>query len=721
MNAVGNEAMPNALNGILMNSSSSGTSIVDNVVSGNTADGVFVHSQATLLGNRIGIAATSEKAIPNHGDGVRLNGDGSDVGADGAGSANTIANNGGDGVFVSGGPTNEIVANSIYSNGGLGIDLGPTNGVTPNDVEDGDSGPNDLQNFPVFESVTFATGSTDHLHIVASAPTSPGAGSYRIDYYASDVCDPSGNGEGVRHLGHDLTGSGGGTISFDSDSVGPVLAGEILTATLTSPIGSTSEFSACHEIGGAGNELLFTTPADCVPGALGGHTINFEDAPSSGSLAAFYAPLGVQFVDDAETTPIASRNADRATSSPTASLFNKPDGIEAGSDGVPLTMHFDEPQTRVGFFAGNGAAGVTAQLTAYTGEELLGSVRVGNPGCAVSTYIGLRLSEGAFTTLTLDYGGSVRAEEIDDLCFLTSHEEGGGESTAISLTTDQANVVAGVKLVPLGDVPSNQLPCSPAHLPRRPSARSRWFDPGRLDPGGLDSGRFDPGRLDPSGLDPGRFDPSGLDPGRLDRPSSIPVGSIGLDQILLSMLPVNADELLAGTPLFTRPRQSITLGDVYANATTRARFNALNLPESGLMNSILNGVPFSAFMLGRATLAQLPAPGGASTWCAAITAAGGSCSGVSGTNTVVGLSIAGRSGRLDPGGLDPGRARFPSARSRSARSPWAASTSSRAGSPGSRSAASPRRRGARSSTHPSPTAGRSGTQRQRGGSSRERS
>ncbi len=81
------------------------------------------------------------------------------------------------------------------------------------------------------------------------------------------------------------------------------------------------------------------------------------------------------------------------------------------------------------------------------------------------------------------------------------------------------------------------------------------------------------------------------------------------------------------------------------------------------MNSILNGVPFSAFMLGRATLAQLPAPGGASSWCAAITAAGGSCSGVSGTNTVVGLSIAGR-----PGRLDPGRARSRSARSRSARS-----------------------------------------------------
>ncbi len=110
-----------------------------------------------MLGNRIGIAASTDAAVANHGDGVQLNGGGSELGADAPGSANTIANNGADGVFVSGGPANAITGNSIYSNGGLGIDLAP-NGVTPNDVEDGDSGPNDLQNFPEFESVTFATG-----------------------------------------------------------------------------------------------------------------------------------------------------------------------------------------------------------------------------------------------------------------------------------------------------------------------------------------------------------------------------------------------------------------------------------------------------------------------------------------------------------------------------------------------------------------------------------
>ena len=641
VNVDGDHAMPNALNGILMNPGSSGTSIVDNVVSGNTADGVFVHSQASLTGNRIGIAASSDVAVPNHGDGVQLNGDGSTVRPAAGGSANTIAHNGLDGVFVSGGPTNTITGNSIYSNGGLGIDLAP-NGVTPNDVEDGDSGPNDLQNFPVFESVTFATGSTDHLHVVASAPVSPGAGSYRIDYYASDVCDPSGNGEGVRHLGQDLTNSGGGTVSFDSDSIGPVLAGEILTATLTSPIGSTSEFSTCHVIGeGLEDELLFTSPAECVPGFLGGHTIDFEDAPESGALT-LYDELGITFVATGQAVPRAVDSTARVTSSPTTSLVNVPVSIEGpgSSDDVPLRITFKAPQTAVGFFLGNGGE-VLATVTAYRGGDTVGSVQVPVRTDAVETYVGIQLPEGTFDEVRVDYGGEVQPEELDDLCFLTSEAEGEG-SDALTLTTDEESVVAGVKLVPLGDVPSNQLPSfagAPSSTPVG-SIPVGSIPVGSIPVGSIPVGSIPVGSIPVGSIPVGSIPVGSIPVGSIGL-NSIPVGSIGLDQILLSQLPVNADELLAGTPLFTRPRQSITLDDVYANATTRARFNDLKLPESGLMNSILNGVPFSAFMLGRATLAQLPAPGGASSWCAAITTAGGSCAGVSGTNTVVGLSIAG--------------------------------------------------------------------------------
>ena len=72
---------------------------------------------------------------------------------------NNIHNNGETGIYFSGGAStgNLISRNSIFANGtntpGLGIDFFQ-NGTTLNDSGDGDSGPNGLINFPVFESAS---------------------------------------------------------------------------------------------------------------------------------------------------------------------------------------------------------------------------------------------------------------------------------------------------------------------------------------------------------------------------------------------------------------------------------------------------------------------------------------------------------------------------------------------------------------------------------------
>jgi hypothetical protein len=79
------------------------------------------------------------------------------IGGTAAGEGNTIAFSGSSGIQVTGGKGLAILGNSIFSNNGLGIDLDndadplTSDGVTPNDLGDGDTGGNGLQNFPCFK------------------------------------------------------------------------------------------------------------------------------------------------------------------------------------------------------------------------------------------------------------------------------------------------------------------------------------------------------------------------------------------------------------------------------------------------------------------------------------------------------------------------------------------------------------------------------------------
>ena len=161
-----------------------------------------------------------------------------------AGAGNIIAFNGNIGVgvgnFASGVPAieNSILRNSIFANGQLGIDLAPGTGVTPNDPGDADTGPNMLQNFPVIEKAT-----TKQVH--GRLDSQPG-GTYRIEVFANQSCDPSGYGEGERFLGAVVVMTDKrGEAKFKLKFPAAVGAGQFLTATATDGAGNTSEFSAC--------------------------------------------------------------------------------------------------------------------------------------------------------------------------------------------------------------------------------------------------------------------------------------------------------------------------------------------------------------------------------------------------------------------------------------------------------------------------------------------
>ena len=161
----------------------------------------------------------------------------------------------GNGVCVTGASYtgNTISHNSIFSNGKLGIDL--TDGaatcaqglVTANDLGDPDTGPNNLQNFPV---LTLASVDAFATTTVLGTLNSTASTSFTIEFFSSPTCDGSGNGEGQVFLGSlsPVTTDGGGNVSFTKNGLTGVTAGQMVTATATrngAPL-DTSEFSVCR-------------------------------------------------------------------------------------------------------------------------------------------------------------------------------------------------------------------------------------------------------------------------------------------------------------------------------------------------------------------------------------------------------------------------------------------------------------------------------------------
>ena len=225
-----------------------GSSAADrNVISGNDYGGIALNGAAVvgtrIQGNYIGVGADGVTALGNgatYGGVLILNSaSGALIGGTGTGEGNIIANNGGDGVEILSGSA-RIVGNSIYNNGGLGIDL-TGDGVTANDNNDPDSGPNDLQNYPDLSSAVIAPGQITISGNLKSEILS----TFTTDFYSSPTRNPSGYGEGKVWLGsYTVTTNGGGNSSFSTILNVTVNLGDWITATATNAALSTSEFSA---------------------------------------------------------------------------------------------------------------------------------------------------------------------------------------------------------------------------------------------------------------------------------------------------------------------------------------------------------------------------------------------------------------------------------------------------------------------------------------------
>ncbi|MEN1727798.1 MAG: right-handed parallel beta-helix repeat-containing protein, partial [Pseudomonadota bacterium] len=216
-------SIANQGNGIRVRAAAVLTLIEDNVIGYNN-DGIKLEGDFTdVCGNRIGIASGDEFA-GNRVEGVRVDGDNNRIGDGDFGCpGNVIGNNASDGVQVSGlqnvvssntiggipgipapngnsgiflagtttdsfvlknllfnnandgirvaadaGQGNRFIGNNFGNNGDQSVDL-RDDGATANDAGDGDSGPNNLQNYPEIISVVDVGGAIDVTYRVDSS------------------------------------------------------------------------------------------------------------------------------------------------------------------------------------------------------------------------------------------------------------------------------------------------------------------------------------------------------------------------------------------------------------------------------------------------------------------------------------------------------------------------------------------------------------------------
>jgi hypothetical protein len=261
-----------------------------NVVSGNFTgvfiDGTMSSSGNLVQGNFIGTDRSGTERLPNQLAGVVVGGGGHGdfatnnlIGGLTAAEGNVIAFNTGPGVFVGtnidgrGHTGNAILSNSIFGNGGLGIDLSndPNNpglhGEPPAHNHPG-SYPtfgNNLQNYPVLTRAVYANGRLTVQGTLFGTPSRPGSplftNTYLIQVFASTAADPSGYGQGQQFLGSttvqtDTLGNASFNVTLNTSV--PVPAFLIATATSmvldgTSPFNprlprDTSEFSAAVRV-----------------------------------------------------------------------------------------------------------------------------------------------------------------------------------------------------------------------------------------------------------------------------------------------------------------------------------------------------------------------------------------------------------------------------------------------------------------------------------------
>lgn len=368
-------------------------------------------SNNVVQGNYIGTNIGGNTDVGNVLDGVLVGGGTYDnlVGGTLSGESNLIAFNNRSGIFTDGVARNQFRQNRIFSNDGLGIDITPF-GVNPNDVGDGDTGSNDLQNYPV---ITFVRANNTSVTIGGSLNSKPNQ-TYTLEFFGNTSVDTTGYGEGRNLLGSlQVTTNGSGNATFNQVfTIGIASTAQWVTATATDSTGNTSEYSQARNIcadmvlspgsilaplGGIASNFTYINSVGCAaPTAAGDQpwittgsilagTVNFTVAanvgpPRDGNVVVTYqngsgTNSTVNFLVSQNNGCTFSLVASSANV-PASASFNNPVGVSASANNCQWVYSSNAPWIIVAGSNGTGSANLPYNVAANTGPPRQGTISV---------------------------------------------------------------------------------------------------------------------------------------------------------------------------------------------------------------------------------------------------------------------------------------------------------------------------------------------------------
>ncbi|MEM7052630.1 MAG: hypothetical protein AAF604_23405 [Acidobacteriota bacterium] len=430
-NAEETAAIPNGGNGITIFLDGGGATELENVdignrrntfsnvIGGNVGHGIHVtdensvrSTRVVILGNYIGTDRSETYDLGNGLDGVYFgnNIDNSRIGQfqfDGPTFSNTIAYNDGNGVTIAGGTSqgNNIEHNFIFENGGIGIDLAD-DGVTPNDSNDNDGGPNRRQNFPDLVSATLDCSDALTVRYSLSSSAAVSGANHILEFFLADADGEEGAALLRRANYSNFPNTISATLGTGADL--GVRFGDQLVATAKSNQGDTSEFSAAIAVG-TSCAFDVTNTNDAGAGSLRQAILDANTQTSPTLITFNISGNGPHVISPLSALPAITNPTfiDGTTESGnetvcSTDLGNRPtyqiviDGAAAGRPNLLTLAAGSDGSTVQGLNLRNGNAAILALSGGHTVQcNLIGTNETGT--FAQGNTIGLSLMSGANT------------------------------------------------------------------------------------------------------------------------------------------------------------------------------------------------------------------------------------------------------------------------------------------------------------------------------------